>query len=515
MSIDSKLADWFKNDMSNAFLRAIYLTSGNIRGLKPFKIQFDFPISVVAGGNGSGKTTLLALAACAFHNNDDGFKLTGRKLPYFTISDFFIHSSDEVSTHGISIVYGIAYDNWRVEKSNESKAGVFYQALTKIKGGKWRTYENRVRRNVVFFGIDRVVPHSEKSVSKSYRSIFKKTLNGCEEKVRQSVGIVLNKNYEEFHFKSHSKYRLPFVKQGNLTYSGFNMGAGENALFEIFYNLHVCPQGSLAIIDEIELGLHAQAQKRLMDELKRICLERKLQVICTTHSSTIIAQVPSDGRFFIRNHSGGTDIISGISPFFATGLLSGLNSEEMIIYVEDDISKDLLEATFDKNLRSRILVRSIGSASAVLTLMAGLRKEGRVDKILAILDGDKSKNYHSNISTFLKKLESYEDKGFEENWIRDRLLMLPGTSWPEKWILEKLAENLDDNFVKLLDASKNEVLDAIQCAIHAGKHKEYYELSQQLFQDINYLKKIISKHIAIKCKADFLPIAQKIISTLQ
>lgn len=514
MSIDNKLADWFRNDMSNALLRAIAVTSGNIRGLKPFEIHFDFPISVIAGGNGSGKTTLLALAACAFHNKEDGFKLNGRKLPYFTLSDFLIQSSDEVSQHGILIQYWIAHNNWLTSKNNESKTGVLFQALTKIKGGKWRTYENRVRRNVAFFGIDRVVPHSEKSVSKSYRSVFKKTINGCEEKVRQSVGYVLNKTYEEFHFRSHSKYRLPFVKQGDLTYSGFNMGAGENALFEIFYSLHVCPEGSLAIIDEIELGLHSQAQKRLMEELKRVCLDRKLQVICTTHSGTIISQVPPEGRFFIRNYSGGTDIIPGISPGFATGLLSGVNSEEMTIYVEDDVAKDILEAAFDKNLRSRILIRPIGSAAAVLSFMAGLRKEGKRDKVLAILDGDKAANYDSNVGVFLKKLESYEKKEVEQEWIEERLLMLPGTSWPEKWIMEKLSETLDDNFIELMDTSKIEIADAINCAIHAGKHKEYYELSKQIFQDLSFLKKAASKHVAIKCKEEFLPIIQHICKIL-
>lgn len=222
---DKRLKSWFENDMSSRLLRSVSLEFGEIRGLKEFKIEFNYPISAVAGRNGSGKTTLLALAACAFHNETNGFRLPSRKISYYTFSDFLIQSKDEVSPDGISVEYEIAYDHWATSPEDIESVGINSQALVKMPGGKWRTYSNRIHRTVIFFGIDRVVPHSEKSVSKSYRSAFKKSLaNGCEEKVRAAVGKVLGKTYEEFYFKSHSKYRLPFVKKEGVQYSGFNIG---------------------------------------------------------------------------------------------------------------------------------------------------------------------------------------------------------------------------------------------------------------------------------------------------
>lgn len=73
-SEDTKLKNWFCSDNSHSLLRILQLYGGAVRGLKPFVIHFNYPITVISGKNGSGKTTLLALAACAFHNMEKGFK---------------------------------------------------------------------------------------------------------------------------------------------------------------------------------------------------------------------------------------------------------------------------------------------------------------------------------------------------------------------------------------------------------------------------------------------------------
>ena len=504
---DSKLQKWFSNDNSSAQLRGIELMVGSVRGLKPFSIVMDYPITVISGKNGSGKTTLLALAACAFHNSDAGFKLVNRKLPYYTFSDFLIQSKGEVSPEGILIYYSVAYDKWvSADNPKEIEAGVFEQGLTKMPGGKWNSYVKRIKRSVVFFGIDRVVPHAEKSVSKSYRASFVNSLkNGCEELVQNSVSKVLGNKYEEFHFRSHSKYRLPFVSKGKLSYSGFNMGAGENALFEIFYNLHTCPVGTLAIIDEIELGLHQQAQKRLMRELKTISLERKIQIICTTHSPTIISQVPPLGRLYIENTSDSTIIIPEISADFAAGKLAGDNSQELTVFVEDGIAADLLMAAFDHDLRSRLSIVPIGSDSAIVTFLAGIRRSGKNENVIAFLDGDKAKELRKKYTLFLNKLESYSDEKIELQWIESRLKVLPGAVWPEAWMMNVVKESVSAELVKSIGASKNKIVEAVIDAELAGKHSEFYSLSESLHVSIEHLKKLISSHVADIRKSDFSP----------
>lgn len=79
------------------------------------------------------------------------------------------------------------------------------------------------------------------------------------------------------------------------------MGAGESAVFEILTTLFAIGKGALLIIDEIELGLHEKAQYRFIEELKKICLELKCQVICSTHSYAILYSLPPEARVFIES----------------------------------------------------------------------------------------------------------------------------------------------------------------------------------------------------------------------
>ena len=54
------------------FLAEIHLEG--IRGIDDVRIQFDYPVSVIAGGNASGKSTLLFAAACAYKVPGAGVK---------------------------------------------------------------------------------------------------------------------------------------------------------------------------------------------------------------------------------------------------------------------------------------------------------------------------------------------------------------------------------------------------------------------------------------------------------
>jgi hypothetical protein len=363
---------------------------------------------------------------------------------------------------------------------------------------------------VVFIGIDRVVPHSEKSISKSYRSAFEKSIHGCEESVLLAVGRILGSKYSDFHFKSYYKYRLPVVQRNDVTYSGFNMGAGENALFEILYTLHVCPEGALVIVDEIELGLHQEAQKRLMSELKEICLLRKIQMICTTHSGGIMSAVPPDGRFLLESNQVTSSIIPGITADYAAGIMAGSNSDELTIYVEDQVAVDLIASVLDKNTRSRVSIIPIGSDAAIISLMAGLRKEGKRTGVIGILDGDKRKNLESKFALFCKRLESVEKRQPEIEWIKDRIYTLPGDEWPESWILANLKSCLDSALLDLFGTIEADLIELIVKAESAGKHNEFYALSRGLYRDYSYVRKVISAHVANRCKSQFVEIQEGI-----
>ncbi|WP_423358718.1 ATP-dependent nuclease [Pseudomonas citronellolis] len=477
-TIDKKLKNWFTNDFDRNHLRRIFLEKGRFRGLTEVDLSFDFPITAIAGKNGTGKSTILALACCAYHNLSEGYKALNRKQTYYTFADFFIQHKEEVPPQGISIRYHFAYNKLRISPDYPDGKGVAYQIRHKAQNGKWNEYAGRVIRNTIFVGIERIIPHSEKSQSRSYCRQFKEGAPaGWEEKVASIVGFILGKKYDEFKVSSHSKYRLPIAKFAGTTISGFNMGAGESALFEIFTTIFSCPEGSLFVIDEIELGLHIEAQKRLIKKLKEVCLERKAQIICTTHSSEIFECLPDEARIFLEKVNNKTIATTGVSAEHAFSKLSAENSRELDILVEDDVAKTLIALAIPTNLRSRVNIESIGSASALSIQLAATYKRKNKKNTIAIFDGDQRNKEGDNFKKAKSILEK-EDNDFI-TWLKARVSYLPGTTWPEAWILET-SKTLLTELSLLTKTPEDNILDVIESGIESGKHNEFYSIGKDL-----------------------------------
>lgn len=474
--LDKSLRQWFSNDNSKALLRHIRLVSGGMRGLTQFQVDLEYPISAFAGVNGSGKSTLLALACCAYHNDVKAFKLPKRKISYYTFSDFFIQHTEEIPPQGVIISYGIAHDNWR-----SIPIGIGYQNRIKKQGGKWNDYDVRVKKTVVFLGIERIVPHAERSQSRSYSRSFKDVkIKGWENDVRDVVGYILGKKYDDYRHLEYTKYSLPIVKVGGVTYSGFNMGAGENALFEIFSTIYSCGQNSLLVLDEIELGLHSKAQRLFMEKLKEVCMQTHTQVICTTHSKDIFQCLPDDARFFIETVGGKTKITAGISSEFAFSKLGALNQKEIDIFVEDQVARTIIQTALSAVVRSRVTIKVIGSASAISKQLAALYVRGEEKQTLAIFDGDQKSLRSDNLNLALRMSER-PGEDFKL-WFNDKVSYLPGNTWPEAWIIQ-MSKGAPEAVASVLGIEVDQCLEVLEYALQAGKHNEFFEISQHVGLD--------------------------------
>lgn len=473
---------WMEADNSCRTLKAIRLNTGQLRGLGKFEIDFQYPISAIAGENGAGKSTLLAIAACAFHNSQDGFKLNDETYTYYTFSDFFVQSNEEVPQSGIEIGYKIRHDRWRGGRPGEG-----WQRRKKKVGGKWSDYKNRVNRNVIYFGLQRIVPHNERTTHRSNRRHFQlgELDPGIRERIREIAGRILGRPYSDFELHEHSKYLLPVASWGGLRYSGFNMGAGESAVFGILTSLFAAGRGTLIVIDEIELGLHEKAQKFLVQELDKLCSELHCQVICSTHSHQILRSLPPEGRFFIETRGEQTVINPGISPDYACGKLAGQNAGELDIFVEDEAAKAILQASLSLSLRERICIHYIGSSEAVVRQLAARYLE-RNDSCVAILDGDKSEEKQDLCQKIRKNVETrYRDSEDEINaWIDARLDFLPGEQWPEAWLVQSARDSADKTgLIRSWGLESVARLDnALDNALLAGKHREFFTLHEEMQQ---------------------------------
>ena len=327
--------DWFNKNTEPITLKSIELNNGKLRGLFPCKLEFNYPISAIAGKNGSGKSTILAMACCAYHN-DNGYIPGDHNKQYYTFNDFFVSTTDEEKIEGIKIKY------WFIRKlknrrTGQSHPGPWPQTRKKKNGGRWNDYDIRYHRNVIFSGIQRIVPPSERKTDRSYHRRFVSSKLNIEtkKKILNIASRIFGKQYSTLDLRTVNKRRLFVVDRASRHYSGFNMGAGENAIFSMLVEMFSAGKGSLLVVDEIELGLHEEAQRRLIFELKELCDQLKCQVICSTHSPVILDTLPPEGRFFIESYDDKTIIIPGIASDYACGKLSGTGQEELTAFVED------------------------------------------------------------------------------------------------------------------------------------------------------------------------------------
>lgn len=509
---DKQLRKRFMNDYAHLLLRRIVLKEGALRGLDELNIKFDYPIVAIAGKNGSGKSTILALACCAYHNNKSGFKLPRRKNSYYTFSDFFIQHSEEVPPEGIEIAYYFAHNQLRKTPALPEGIGIGVQKRRKNKGGKWNDYADRVKKNVVFLGIERIVPHSERSQSRSYsRAFCDGAPKGWEGKVKDAVGYVLGRNYTNYRHLEHSKYSLPIVQVGNTIYSGFNMGAGENALFEIFSTIYSCGAGSLLVMDEIELGLHAEAQRRFIERLKDVCFETHTQVICTTHSSEIFDCLPYDARFFVEKVNGKTKITGGISSDFAFAKLSAIPGTEVELLVEDEVAKAILLTSLPAAIRSRVAINVIGSATALARQLAAIHVRGEEHPTLAIFDGDQRGKEGDNLGHAQSMCE--KPKGEFSEWFSSHVNYLPGDTWPEAWLVQRATECAAP-LAQVVKCDLDSLKDILEYGLQAGKHNEFYEIAKQLGIDREMCLQLVAMVVASNFQQEFQALIAHVEKTL-
>jgi predicted ATPase len=512
---DKRLRKQFTNDGSHTLLRRIVLKEGIMRGLNSLDISFRYPITAIAGKNGAGKSTVLALACCAYHNTKDGFKLPKRTYPYYTFKDFFIQYINEIPFDGIEIEYHFAYNKFqkRPKKFKKSanmpnKVVIKKQLRRKKQGGRWNDYAKRFKKNVVFLGIERIVPHNERSQSRSYSRVFSDApVKGWEDKVKEAVGFVLNKEYHDFRYLEHSKYSLPIVQVGDIIYSGFNMGAGENALFEIFSIIYSCGSGALLVMDEVELGLHAEAQKRFIKRLKEVCLETYTQVICSTHSREIFDCLPYDARFFIENVNEKTKITEAISSEFAFAKMAAMQSKEVEILVEDEVARSIIETCLPSSMRTRLTIKVIGSATALARQIAAIYVRGEDRPIIAIFDGDQRAKQSDNYGHAKNMCENPKEDF--KTWFQSRIDYLPGNSWPESWLVKQASFNIESLAPKLL-CGEDELKDILEYGVKAGKHNEIYEISKHLGMESKMCLRTFTMDVCQYCKEDLKHIIEKI-----
>jgi hypothetical protein len=214
-----------------------------------------------------------------------------------------------------------------------------------------------------------------------------------------------------------------------------------------------------------------------MDCLKALCKTMHIQIVCTTHSRDILAELPPDARFFLERIGGKTKLTPNISPDFAFSKMAHTNSHEVTLFVEDDVAAALVSAALPSAIRIRVAVTPVGSASAISRQLAAayMRKDDRY--YLAVFDGDQRKLASTNLS-HARNMAETPGRDFDE-WVNRRFHYLPGDTWTESWIMEKSRACIEPLAVAF-GTTIGELGEIIEWAVQAGKHSEFLEAERHL-----------------------------------
>lgn len=479
--IDRDNKSWFDNDKTRNSLKEITISGCNIRGLYPSTISFNYPICAIAGLNGCGKSTILALVSCAFHNETDFIPNSkiGQKYPYYTFSDFFVFAPEERGlTSTIEIKSKFLTDSTPRQGKIQGE-----DVRRKKASGKWNDYNTRPKRKVSFLGINRIMPPSESSKYKNYKKQFHPASITPEQGdlLSNCMTEIFGYQYSSVNLQEHRSCKL-FKANRGIVYTGFNMGAGENAVLTLLCEILFAGEGALIVIDEIELGIHISAQKRLINVLKKLCKKFKCQIVCSTHSANILDSLPPDARILINSTQNSTNIMTEVSTEFALAAMSNIDIPELSLFVEDEVGELFIKNILDQELRHRVSIFQIGSADGPIPRhMAAYYRESR-NNYCCFMDGDKRGNRKKHETTMKKELGDrlcHSDEDFT-NYLNERISYLPGNTWPEKHLLEDILRYDDYSNLNEWGITNDMIKSYCREALAAGKHNELYTLSNKL-----------------------------------
>ncbi|HWB60803.1 MAG TPA: AAA family ATPase, partial [Chthoniobacteraceae bacterium] len=277
---------------------------------------------------------------------------------------------------------------------NQKSPGKPLVRSARFKKSKW-VRDDVATRSVLYFGIQRTVPASERREFKKFASYsykFDGNLESLSTTIQREVTRILGKDMSHFLRSKIAKGGFIFVGgDGNIRYSEFHFGAGESSVIRMVSEIESAPENALVLIEEIENGLHPVAVKRMVEYLIDVAKRRSIQSIFTTHSESSLDPLPPEAIW--SSISGKTS--QGKISIEALRALDDRTDERMAIFVEDSFAKQWVESIIRYALPEHvdeIGVYSVsGDSPALQTHKSHMADPSISTRSMCILDGNSQK----------------------------------------------------------------------------------------------------------------------------
>jgi hypothetical protein len=400
------------------------------RALRDVEISFGTDITVICGKNGTAKSSILGIAAQIFSFDKDytvneslAFKTITEESFKSQFSDHFRVSPtfDVTGSMEIGIEVFDAYTSTdatgdltfttRGTKSGKSPRVVVRNNSTASEGAN---KDRNFTHPIIFLGLKRLYPIA------SRENYTEKSFTYFDDAKNRADFINLTNELLGKHvtLSTGTTGTLKSAVSHGTNYDCNSVSAGEDNVGQIVLAILSFRKlkeeykdkykGGILLIDEADAGLFPAAQKKLIDVLDRECRNLALQVILTSHSTTLLEKVYEEGlkphnrsRFrtvyltdthggiSVRNDWNWTKIYSDIliQPTSRNGpILPKVN-----IYFEDKEGTDFFESIMRRHPAKKI-INIIRGVSLGCSQYIALVKKGRVpefkDRSVICLDAD-------------------------------------------------------------------------------------------------------------------------------
>ena len=322
------------------------------------------------------------------------------------------------------------------------------------------------------------------------------------------INYILGKNYKKARYIEHRLYdkevgsSIIFETESG-KYSEAFAGSGELAVVNLVIRIFNSSKNCLIILDEPETSLHPGAQEKLIKFLLWSIIEKKSQVIISTHSTTIANTLPENA---LKALQAGKDEKTEITPVThkqkAFNQIGHIDENKKLFVIEDSLLQTIVEVALDQteDWKKDIVKMQIPPSGGddIFKHLIPLLIQQKNDSYV-FLDGDKKPTNDYDINK-IKELNGKELIGLIKESFGCHPLYLSETNKERSidylsWIKERVffLDNIcpEKVFLELLDVDTSEVETNLEAKNRLGeKLKE-----EKLINSADDIKVLFNYHL--------------------
>ena len=186
------------------------------------------------------------------------------------------------------------------EVSLEDKFNVTYIQTKTMVGAidKSFLYDNIGKNTSRIQKVEYVIKQSRKIMQNPRSNSERKQRHFISESAVNDINYILQEDIKTIEVIRHKYYSgtwgTSIIFNDGKQYSEYNSGSGEFVIASMVDKIQSVPSGGLLLLDEPEVSLHPGAQKRLICYILEMIKKKKIQVIITTHSTSIVENLPKE-----------------------------------------------------------------------------------------------------------------------------------------------------------------------------------------------------------------------------